>query len=154
MPKKSGRPLLPVIPLLYFPVGFVIFKMYSQREAAERKEKHMKISEIAEVLSAEVKTCAEKTHREVRSAYAGDMLSDVLSLGAQPDILLTGLLNPQVIRTAEMLDTVCVVFLRGKKPGEDILSLAESCGICVLVTAEDTFEASAALSRSGIRGAR
>ena len=76
----------------------------------------MKINEMTALLSGEARTAAAHADAEIISAYAGDMLSDVLALGSQPDVLLTGLLNPQVIRTAEMLDTACVVFLRGKEP--------------------------------------
>ena len=65
----------------------------------------MKINEMTALLSGEARTAAAHADAEIISAYAGDMLSDVLALGSQPDVLLTGLLNPQVIRTAEMLDT-------------------------------------------------
>ena len=64
----------------------------------------MKINEMTVLLSGEARTAAH-ADVDIASAYAGDMLSDVLALGSQPDVLLTGLLNPQVIRTAEMLDT-------------------------------------------------
>ena len=87
----------------------------------------MKINEMTALLSGEARTAAAHADAEITSAYAGDMLSDVLALGSQPDVLLTGLLNPQVIRTAEMLDTACVVFLRGKEPEASILELAEKC---------------------------
>lgn len=113
----------------------------------------MKITEIANLLSARIRTCEKQTERDVVTAYAGDMLSDVLALGKQPDILLTGLLNPQVIRTAEMLDTVCVVFLRGKEPGGAILELAEKCGVCVLTTSLDMYKACGDLFRNGVTAA-
>ena len=83
------------------------------------------------LLCGEVRSAPALGEADVKTAYAGDMLSDVLALGSQPDALLTGLLNPQVIRTAEMLDTACVVFLRGKEPDASILELAEKCGVCV-----------------------
>ena len=60
----------------------------------------MKINEMTALLSGEARTAAAHADAEITSAYAGDMLSDVLALGSQPDVLLTGLLNPQVIRTA------------------------------------------------------
>ena len=58
----------------------------------------MKINEMTALLSGEARTAAAHADAEITSAYAGDMLSDVLALGSQPDVLLTGLLNPQVIR--------------------------------------------------------
>ena len=110
----------------------------------------MTLSEMTTLLQAELRLGNLSADRELFSAFAGDMLSDVLALGQQPDVLLTGLVNPQVIRTAEMLDTACVVFVRGKAPTEAILNLADSCGIAVLTSEMDLFEASGVLFRAGI----
>ena len=112
----------------------------------------MKINELSVILSARIRT-AVPAERDVATAYAGDMLSDVLALGAQPDVLLTGLMNPQVIRTAHMLDTGCVVFLRGKEPTEAILELADKCGVCVLTSGMEMYEACAVLFSHGIKTA-
>ena len=102
----------------------------------------MKINEMTALLSGEARTAAAHADAEITSAYAGDMLSDVLALGSQPDVLLTGLLNPQVIRTAEMLDTACVVFLRGK------------CGVCVLTSPLEMYDACGILHQHGVTGAK
>ena len=117
----------------------------------------MKINEMTALLSGEARTAAAHADAEITSAYAGDMLSDVLALGSQPDVLLTGLLNPQVIRTAEMLDTACVVFLRGKEPEASILELAEKCGVCVLTSPLEMYDACGILHQHGgtwAKGAR
>ena len=113
----------------------------------------MTVLEMAELLSAEVKVHAKKENETVATAYAGDMLSDVLSLGSQPDVLLTGLLNPQVIRTAEMLDTSCVVFLRGKEPADNVLELAKECEISVLTSHLEMYEACGILFSHGLTSA-
>jgi len=113
----------------------------------------MTISEISKLLSADICACADHAERSVSTAFAGDMLSDVLALSRQPDILLTGLLNPQVIRTAEMLDTACVIFLKGKVPTESILELARERGIVVLTTSLGMFTACGLLGNAGIVGA-
>ena len=113
----------------------------------------MKITELAALLSAEIRTGASHADREIRTAYAGDMLSDVLSLDTQPDVLLTGLLNPQVIRTAVMLDTSCVVFMRGKQPTTAMLDMANKSGICVLATNAELYSACAILAKAGIEAA-
>ena len=115
-------------------------------------EKSMKIKKLQELLSARLLAGAARSEEDVATAYAGDMLSDVLALGAQPDVLLTGLLNPQVIRTAAMLDTACVVFLRGKEPTEAILELADKCGVCVLASPLEMFTACGELFRHGLTG--
>jgi len=112
----------------------------------------MTLSEMTKLLKADIRhdQCAD---RELFTAFAGDMLSDVLALGRQPDVLLTGLVNPQVIRTAEMLDTACVVFVRGKVPTDSILELAAACGVTVLTSGLDLFEASGILFNAGIQPA-
>jgi len=110
----------------------------------------MTLSEMSTLLKADIRLVHTPNDRQLHTAFSGDMLSDVLALGQQPDILLTGLVNPQVIRTAEMLDTACVVFVRGKAPTEAILTLADSCGVAVLSSEMDLFEASGVLFAAGI----
>ena len=112
----------------------------------------MKISEIATLLDAEILCGADKLDGEVRSACGSDMMSDVLAFVKDQAVLLTGLLNPQVIRTAMMMDMQCVVFVRGKKPTPDILQLAESCKLTVLATSERLYTACGKLYEAGLRG--
>ena len=76
----------------------------------------MKIRDIKELLNAEVLCYEEGLDKEVNSACGSDMMSDVLAYVKDQAVLLTGLLNPQVIRTAEMMDMVCIVFVRSKMP--------------------------------------
>ena len=61
-------------------------------------------------------------------------MSDVLAFVKDQALLLTGLVNSQVVRTAEMMDMKAIVFVRGKVPGDDIVSLADEAGIAVLST--------------------
>ena len=114
----------------------------------------MKIAEIHELLSAQVCACPERTCEEVCAAAACDMLSDVLAMGGAPDVLITGLLNPQVIRTAVLLDARCVVFVRGKVPSDSILALAEESGVCVLCTQMPMYQACGVLFRQGLAAAQ
>ncbi len=81
----------------------------------------MKIRIIRELLDAEVLCGQEYMDREVNSACGSDMMSDVLAYVKDQAVLLTGLVNPQVVRTAEMMDMVCVVFVRSKMPTEEIV---------------------------------
>lgn len=74
----------------------------------------MTVRDVREVLGARVLAGEEHLDREVRSACGSDMMSDVLAFSKDHSVLLTGLCNPQVIRTAEMLDIVCIIFVRGK----------------------------------------
>lgn len=114
----------------------------------------MKITEIAQALKAEVYCSADKLSREVSTVFAGDMLSDVLALGTPPDVLVTGLLNPQVIRTAVMQDSACVIFVRGKTPPSNIITLAENSSVCVLATDCDMFTVCGLLTRGGMDAAQ
>ena len=110
----------------------------------------MKLGEIATLLNAEVLTGKTRLDEEVVSACGSDMMSDVLAFVKEQGLLLTGLLNPQVVRTAEMMDMVCVVFVRNKKPSAEMIELASDSGIVLLATKLRAFEASGLLYSSGL----
>ena len=112
----------------------------------------MKIKEIAKLLDAEVLCGADYLEGEVHSACDCDMMSDVLAFVKEQAVLLTGLCNPQVVRTAEMMDMRCIVFVRGKMPSADILSLAEDSGIVVLASKERMYAACGKLYAGGLSG--
>ena len=84
----------------------------------------MKIKDIAALLSAQILTPEISVETEVHTACGSDMMSDVLAYVKDQAVLITGLNNPQVIRTADMMDMVCVVYVRGKKPDRLSLELA------------------------------
>ena len=85
----------------------------------------MKIKDIVRILNAEILFADEKMlETEVNSACASDMMSDVLAFVKDQAVLITGLCNPQVVRTAVMMDMVCIVLVRGKQPDEIMLKLA------------------------------
>lgn len=94
----------------------------------------MKLSEVKEILNAEVVAGEEFLDREVKSAFGSDLMSDVLAFVKDQALLLTGLVNGQVIRTAEMMDIKAIVFVRGKKPTEDIAELAKEYSMVVMTT--------------------
>ena len=112
----------------------------------------MKISTIRELLNAEVLAGEANLGHHVYSACGSDMMSDVLAYGQGQSLLLTGLLNQQVIRTAEMLDMHCIIFVRGKTPAEEVLTLAREKGIAVISTQRGMFTASGLLYGAGLRG--
>ena len=94
----------------------------------------MNVKEVAKLLNAKILCGEENLDTEVHDACGSDMMSDVLAFVKNQAVLLTGLVNIQVVRTADMMDMVCIVFVRGKTPGEDILSLANDAGITILST--------------------
>lgn len=112
----------------------------------------MKICTIKDLLGAEVICCEENLQNDVNSACGSDMMSDVLAYVKDQAVLLTGLVNSQVIRTAEMMDMLCVVFVRGKQPSADIVALAEECGIALLTTSERMYTACGKLYAAGLTG--
>lgn len=112
----------------------------------------MKISEIVDLLGAKVLCGEDKLDGIVHSACGCDMMSDVLAFVKEQAVLLTGLCNPQVIRTAIMMDMRCVVFVRGKMPSADILTLAEDAGIVVLASGERMYTACGKLYINGLAG--
>ena len=111
----------------------------------------MTIRDIAELLDAKVE-CGKELDKEVLSACGSDMMSDVLAFVKHQAVLLTGLVNSQVIRTAEMMDMVCVVFVRSKTPGIEMIELAEESGIVVLSTSKRMYEACGILYSNGLQG--
>ena len=114
----------------------------------------MKISTIKDLLDAEVICCEEGLESHVYSACGSDMMSDVLAYVKDQAVLMTGLINSQVIRTAEMMDMKCVVFVRSKAPTAEMIELANEAGIVVLATKKRMYEACGILYSNGLVGNR
>lgn len=112
----------------------------------------MKINEIKDILDADVICGEEYLDREATSAFGSDLMSDVLAYAKEQSVLLTGLVNPQSIRTALMLDMPCVVFVRAKKLSQEVISLAKESGITVLSTEFRMFETCGKLYAKGLKG--
>ena len=112
----------------------------------------MTVEDVRAVLGARVLVGKEHLDREVRTACGSDMMSDVLAFSKDHGVLLTGLVNPQVVRTAEMLDIVCIIFIRGKKADEKLLDMARERDLVVLETGHRMFTACGLLYEAGLRG--
>ena len=112
----------------------------------------MKISTLKEVLEAKIVCGEDMLDREVFSACGSDMMSDVLAYVKDQAVLLTGLVNSQVIRTAEMMDMVCIVFVRSKQPTSEMIELARESGMVVLTTDMRLYEACGKLYVNGLVG--
>ena len=110
----------------------------------------MKIREIATLLGADVLCGESQLDEEVQSACGSDMMSDVLAFVKDQGVLVTGLVNPQVIRTAMMMDMHCVVFVRSKRPTPEMLELAKEHHIAVLASCIRMYEACGKLYASGL----
>lgn len=112
----------------------------------------MLVREIKNILKAEIITGENGMEIEVHSACGSDMMSDVLAFVKDQSVLLTGLVNPQVVRTAEMMDMRCIVFVRGKKPDDCVMNLANERGIVLLLTDYRMFTACGLLYSNGLQG--
>ena len=110
----------------------------------------MKISTIKDLLNADVICNEDGLDRHVYSACGSDMMSDVLAYVKDQGVLITGLVNSQVIRTAEMMDMNCVVFVRSKMPTAEMIALAEESGIVLLATEKRMYEACGILYSNGL----
>lgn len=110
----------------------------------------MKICQIANIIDGKVLAGNDYLDKEIATACGSDMMSDVLAFAMDQGALLTGLVNPQVIRTALMMDMCCVIFVRGKMPTREILQLAEESKIAVLVTDVGMFETCGKLYAAGL----
>ena len=112
----------------------------------------MKFDQIRQILNAEVLCCEEIMEDEASSeAYASDMMSDVLAFVTDQTVLLTGLVNEQVIRTAAMLDMHCIVIVRGKQPTPGMVQLAWQNGIAMMATGFNLFNSCGRLYTAGMR---
>ena len=111
----------------------------------------MKLGEIMELLDARLLCGEDKLDIEIDSAFASDFMSDILAYVESQKLLLTGMINPQVIRTAEMVDMSVIIFVRGKVPDENMLRLAEESDMAVIATKMNMYTSCGLLYKNGIR---
>ncbi|MCR4706306.1 MAG: hypothetical protein K5746_00005 [Clostridiales bacterium] len=112
----------------------------------------MTIADMVRILNARVLLGGDKLDTPVYTACCSDLMSDVLAFVDEKTVLITGLTNPHVVRTSEMLDLKCLVFARGKVPTDDILESAEEQGLVVITTKATAFTACGMLYEAGLRG--
>lgn len=111
----------------------------------------MTVRDVVQILKAEILAEGD-LDVEVRTACGSDMMSDVLAFVKDQSVLLTGLTNPQVVRTAEMMDMHCIIFVRGKEVDGTILELAKEKDMTVLRTPYRMFTACGLLYTNGLSG--
>jgi predicted transcriptional regulator len=110
------------------------------------------LEDISKAVNAKI-LCGERKLSEIDAhrAYACDLMSDVLALGSPEALLITGLTNIQIVRTAQMLDIPGVLFVRGKTPMQDTISLADESDISLIVTNMSMFQACGILYEKGVK---
>ena len=114
----------------------------------------MTIGEVKSILEAKLLVGEERMEEPVVTACGSDLMSDVLAFVKDRTVLITGLINPHVVRTSEMLDITCIVFSRGKLPSQEILEEAEESGITVMSTEMTTYTACGELYVHGLPGTK
>ena len=112
----------------------------------------MKLREVKDILEAEVIVGDDILDLEVKTAFGADLMSDVLAFAKAGSLLLTGLTNTQVIRTANVLDIAAIILVRGKKPSSETIALATELKIPILATKYILFETAGRLYMKGIVG--
>lgn len=112
----------------------------------------MYLYEVKEILEAEVLWGEDRLDQEICSACGCDFMSDVLAYVKNQAMLLTGMVNPQVVRTAEMMDMNCIVFVRGKRPDETTLQLARERNIVIMASPKRLYTACGLLYSHGLAG--
>jgi len=112
----------------------------------------MKLSEVRDILHAEVLTGEEHLDRPVFGGGGADLMEDILATVAKGSALLTGVTTEQVVRTAKIAEVGAIVFVRGKTPGQKIIDMAKSYNLPMLTTQYSMFVASGRLYMNGLRG--
>lgn len=113
----------------------------------------MKLGQIKRYLNCKTISGPDYDEKTIHKAFCSDLMSDVLAyIHDDTTLLITGLCNPQVIRTAEMIDLKVIVFVRDKKPSKELVRMAEKHDILLLSTTVSMFHAAGILYQQGMRG--
>jgi predicted transcriptional regulator len=110
------------------------------------------LKDVKEILDAEVVVGDNRLEMEIRTGASADLMSDVLAFAKAGSLLLTGLTNPQIVRTSDVLDIAAIVIVRGKRPPSETVQLAEELRIPILLTRYILYEAVGKLYTRGIVG--
>ncbi len=110
----------------------------------------MKLREIVGIVGGTILTKQAELDLEILSCGASDLMSDVLSFMKPGSLLLTGLIHPQSVRTAEMAVRAAIVVVRGKTPGPEVIGLADELGIPLIASPYGMYEISGRLFKAGL----
>ncbi|NLZ43678.1 MAG: hypothetical protein GX894_02365 [Clostridia bacterium] len=113
----------------------------------------MNLRKIQQLLAAEILWGEEVLDQvEPLCACGSDLMSDVLAFTKEKTLLLTGLTNAQVIRTAEMIDLSGIIFVRGKRPPQEVITMAQERNLPLLMTKLPLYETCGILYSAGLEG--
>ncbi|NIV30813.1 MAG: hypothetical protein GWN58_15365 [Anaerolineae bacterium] len=110
----------------------------------------MKLREVLELIEGNVISKDADLDQEIQMGCGADLMSDVLAFTHEGTLLMSGLTNPQVVRTAEMAGIKAIVFVRGKLPPPETIALAEEKGIPLLASKYTMFETCGRVYQAGL----
>ncbi len=113
---------------------------------------NVKLEDLKDILGAQVLCCDNLLSAEIKTVSASDLMSDVLAFVKEDSLLITGLINQQVVRTAEMAGIAAICFVRGKVPQDETVKLAKEKNIPLLATELSMYEACGRLHKRGLHG--
>lgn len=111
----------------------------------------MKLTNILELIEGELLTPEADLELDIPCAFGSDLISDILMCTKEPTLLLTGLTNPQVIRLSDMIDLLGVIFVRGKRPPQDLINMAIERNLPLITTKMTLYKVSGLLYNNGLR---
>ncbi len=114
----------------------------------------MTLKDIVQLLDGEVLNPEADLETEVPCAFASDLISDILMCTKEPTLLLTGLTNNQVIRLSDMIDIVGIIFVRGKRPLNEITEMARERNLPLICTNLTMYRSSGLLYNAGLRSCK
>jgi predicted transcriptional regulator len=112
----------------------------------------MELKEIVNILECQNHTSEDLLWRDIQYCYATDMMSDVLKSCKIGSLLITGLVNLQVLQVAELMDLKGIIFVSGKEPPGEIIEKAKEKNLPIMTTEKQLFEACGILYTFGLRG--
>jgi serine kinase of HPr protein (carbohydrate metabolism regulator) len=110
----------------------------------------MNVKDIGEILEARIVCGEEFLYRPISCGFASDLMSDVLTLDSEEMVLLTGLANLQTIRTSEMAEVSCIVFVRNKKVTREMIEVARENNMVLMECKYSMFKAVSKLAEAGL----
>ncbi len=110
----------------------------------------MNLRKIIKIAGGTVLTPEMDTDIEINGGYGADLMSDVLAFSQPDSVLITGLTNPQVVRTAQMAEFRAIIFIRGKQPQSETVAIAMEENIPLITSPFGMFELSGRLHQAGL----
>lgn len=111
----------------------------------------MKVVDIVNITNGKIRCGADKLDAELTHAFSSDLLSEVLTISKTGILLITGVVNLQTIRTAEMAEVACILLVRNKKASSEMVGLASDLGLAIIESPYSMFGSSGLLYQGGLK---